>query len=265
MPVVIGVIVWSGLGLLRADFLYLTDGDVTAERLIEYEWFTGNVGTTISAEYLPKSEVPRLWTGPDDLSGIEPLVWPRSGVAISAEIIALLAIIITLAATIYYRAIAPKHLLWVAACLLLLGVMARFSAEPAWLNNPLDTRTWDFAQKAYLHHAPNGIEFENGAILSGYSWEYAPITTVSDYALFVTLHWEKGSGEAAIDLVSPAIHRATAEYPVPVYASQTHAIRRGAVTYEFDIDPVEMASVKMVPQLRIEGAKGGYRVWLVAW
>ena len=47
---------------LRTDHLILTDADVTAERLAQYEWFTGNIGTTVSAEYLPPAAVPRPWT-----------------------------------------------------------------------------------------------------------------------------------------------------------------------------------------------------------
>ncbi len=35
---------------------------MTAERLAQYEWFTGNIGTTISAEYLTPAAVPRPWT-----------------------------------------------------------------------------------------------------------------------------------------------------------------------------------------------------------
>ena len=47
---------------LSTDHLILTDADVTAERLAQYEWFTGNIGTTISAEYLTPAAVPRPWT-----------------------------------------------------------------------------------------------------------------------------------------------------------------------------------------------------------
>ena len=47
---------------LHPDHLILTDADVTAERLAQYEWFTGNIGTTISAEYLTPAAVPRPWT-----------------------------------------------------------------------------------------------------------------------------------------------------------------------------------------------------------
>lgn len=49
----------SSLGQLRPHFLTLTNPDVTPERLAQYEWFTGNIGTTISAEYLPPAARPR--------------------------------------------------------------------------------------------------------------------------------------------------------------------------------------------------------------
>lgn len=39
--------------------------DVTPETLQFYEWFSGNIGTTIRAEYLPVTAQPRPFTGPD--------------------------------------------------------------------------------------------------------------------------------------------------------------------------------------------------------
>ncbi len=56
------VLLLAALLGLRTDHLILTDADVTAERLAQYEWFTGNIGTTVSAEYLPPAAVPRPWT-----------------------------------------------------------------------------------------------------------------------------------------------------------------------------------------------------------
>ncbi len=55
------VLLAAGLLGLRPDVLPLTDADVTAERLAQYEWFTGNIGTTISAEYLTPESLPRPW------------------------------------------------------------------------------------------------------------------------------------------------------------------------------------------------------------
>lgn len=56
------VLLAAGLLGLQTDALSLTDADVTAERLAQYEWFTGNIGTTISAEYLTPESLPRPWT-----------------------------------------------------------------------------------------------------------------------------------------------------------------------------------------------------------
>ena len=56
------VLLAAGLLGLRVDHLILTDADVTAERLAQYEWFTGNIGTTVSAEYLTPESSPRPWT-----------------------------------------------------------------------------------------------------------------------------------------------------------------------------------------------------------
>ncbi len=56
------VLLLAALLGLRTDHLILTDADVTAERLAQYEWFTGNIGTTVSAEYLPPAAAPRPWT-----------------------------------------------------------------------------------------------------------------------------------------------------------------------------------------------------------
>ncbi|MGB1253212.1 MAG: hypothetical protein ACPG8W_21545, partial [Candidatus Promineifilaceae bacterium] len=56
------LMVWSAFAGLRVDFLGLADEDISAESLAQYEWFTGNIGTTISAEYLPLAVQPRPWT-----------------------------------------------------------------------------------------------------------------------------------------------------------------------------------------------------------
>lgn len=52
----------ASLGALRPEFLTVGDDDITAETLAQYEWFGGNIGTTISAEYLPHTVVPRPYT-----------------------------------------------------------------------------------------------------------------------------------------------------------------------------------------------------------
>jgi hypothetical protein len=47
---------------LETDHLLLADEDITPQRLAEYEWFTGNIGSTVSAEYLPPTVQPRPYS-----------------------------------------------------------------------------------------------------------------------------------------------------------------------------------------------------------
>jgi len=47
---------------LRPDFVSLSTADITPGNLQLYEWFSGNVGTTIRYEYLPRAVQPRLYT-----------------------------------------------------------------------------------------------------------------------------------------------------------------------------------------------------------
>ncbi len=54
---------------LRPDFIPITDADVTAERLQTYEYFTGNIGTTIRYEYLPKWTQPRPYSSEEFIRG----------------------------------------------------------------------------------------------------------------------------------------------------------------------------------------------------
>ncbi|MEM7111685.1 MAG: 6-pyruvoyl-tetrahydropterin synthase-related protein [Chloroflexota bacterium] len=56
------VLTIASLATLETDHLILTDADITAEKLVQYEWFTGNIGTTVSAEYLPHNVIPRPYT-----------------------------------------------------------------------------------------------------------------------------------------------------------------------------------------------------------
>ncbi|MFO7537118.1 MAG: hypothetical protein R6X32_03560, partial [Chloroflexota bacterium] len=59
VPALCLLLVVGGLGRLQTDHLYLTEADITAESLAHYEWFSGNIGTTVSAEYLPHTVQPR--------------------------------------------------------------------------------------------------------------------------------------------------------------------------------------------------------------
>ncbi len=62
VPVSIILMFVATLGRLELDFLTLTDEDVTIEKLALYEWFTGNIGSTVSAEYLPDTVQHRPFT-----------------------------------------------------------------------------------------------------------------------------------------------------------------------------------------------------------
>ncbi|MBE2222292.1 MAG: hypothetical protein IAF02_12165, partial [Anaerolineae bacterium] len=64
VPLLSGVLMLAALGNLQTDHLLLTDADVTARKLAEYEWYTGNIGSTVSAEYLPPTVQPRPVTSP---------------------------------------------------------------------------------------------------------------------------------------------------------------------------------------------------------
>jgi hypothetical protein len=62
VPVAIGLLLVASLAGLETDHMALSDADVTSRRLAEYEWFTGNIGSTVSAEYLPPTVQPRPYT-----------------------------------------------------------------------------------------------------------------------------------------------------------------------------------------------------------
>ncbi len=61
----------AGLGALHLDFVPIGDGDITPQRLQWYESFSGNIGTTIRYEYLPRWTTPRPYTS-DILLGRTP-------------------------------------------------------------------------------------------------------------------------------------------------------------------------------------------------
>ncbi|RMG95763.1 MAG: hypothetical protein D6706_11525 [Chloroflexi bacterium] len=62
-PITAVLLLLAAFGNLRTDHLPLTDADITPEKLAQYEWFTGNIGSTVSAEYLPPTVKPRYYTG----------------------------------------------------------------------------------------------------------------------------------------------------------------------------------------------------------
>ena len=67
LTLLVGVIgltlVAAALILLHPDYLPVRADEITPARLQLYEAFSGNIGTTIRAEYLPRTLIPRPYTG----------------------------------------------------------------------------------------------------------------------------------------------------------------------------------------------------------
>ncbi len=72
---------------LRPDYLPIRADEITPARLQLYEAFTSNIGTTIRAEYLPRTVMPRPYIGP---ALIDPALPPQAivanGVATSTQL-----------------------------------------------------------------------------------------------------------------------------------------------------------------------------------
>ncbi len=78
----------SGLALLRVDRLPLRAEDITPERLMLYETFSGNIGSTIRYEYLPREMVPRPYTSGVQLNdGRKPAPLALEGALRSASLL----------------------------------------------------------------------------------------------------------------------------------------------------------------------------------
>lgn len=81
------ILVASMLLPLQPDYLPIRADEITPDRLQLYEAFTSNIGTTIRAEYLPRTVTPRPYTG---LALIDPSLPPEaiaaSGVAASTQL-----------------------------------------------------------------------------------------------------------------------------------------------------------------------------------
>jgi hypothetical protein len=56
------LLIGSALGDLRPEWMSIGEGDITAERLRLYEYFTANIGTTVRWEYLPRTVETRPFT-----------------------------------------------------------------------------------------------------------------------------------------------------------------------------------------------------------
>jgi hypothetical protein len=74
------LLLWSTLAPLRPERLLIGPDDVTTTRLQEYETFTGNIGTTVRYEWLPKAVVPRPFTSDTVIEPqTSPAVFPLAG------------------------------------------------------------------------------------------------------------------------------------------------------------------------------------------
>lgn len=67
------LVILSAAVSIQPTYLYISDADVTPQRLILYEAFTGNVGSTVRAEYLPQAASPRPYAGEALWSDAAPL------------------------------------------------------------------------------------------------------------------------------------------------------------------------------------------------
>jgi len=56
---IVTLAVWGGMRGLSLDRVHITPNDITPRRLMLYETFSGNIGTTIRHEYLPRLMVPQ--------------------------------------------------------------------------------------------------------------------------------------------------------------------------------------------------------------
>jgi hypothetical protein len=63
VPVSVALIA-SALFTLHHEYLPVRSDEITPDRLQLYEAFSGNIGTTIRAEYLPRTTIPRPYAGP---------------------------------------------------------------------------------------------------------------------------------------------------------------------------------------------------------
>lgn len=325
VPLLVILLIVTSLLNLRLDFLDIGDEDITAEALAEYEWFTGNIGSTVSAEYLPASVIPRpftsSWLNGDNrdalqilegelvaadlidrrttrqewlLESASPLtavtyptlywpgweaevdgeaieIWPAPGSGMIAmelaagihqvvitltrtpvrwlgELISLAALIIVVALLVWSR---RGKLMWkiplaglgIIFLILVLGRVWPGSTSPE------GDLSWDFPQLAYLHHAPDGIAFSDGAILGSYSYDREEAEAGENVR--ITLLWDQPPDAiVSIDLATPAVNRFS---DTPLVATQT--LESNSKQVEFDLNiPGNAPAGLFLPRLIIAGA-----------
>ena len=292
IPALIFILVYSSLGLVQTDHLILTDADVTAEKLAQYEWFTGNIGTTVSAEYLPHTVEPRPYTsawlnsGERDkvvaMSGeieafellqreainqvwrvetavsstlrFDTLYWPGWTAKVDGKAVPIWAsagsglielevapgsheIELRLVRTMvrlwaewvsFFGVLVAIWLLWperrpkidlTYAFVVLIGLLVlRLWLSP---QEPVENNTlnWDFAQMGYLHHAPSGVLFENGAFFNRYQIDQTVVT--AGETITIRLGLGGNASDVTVSLTSPAANRPEFDPTAPILVSQT--------------------------------------------
>lgn len=324
VPAVVIVLILSSLIDLKLDFLSLSDRDVTSEYLAQYEWFTGNIGSTVSAEYLPSTVIPRPYTSnwlntgvrntvqvlsgelissemvergttkqrwqftaaPDGVTNTIPTIeWPewtasveQESVAVNAasgsglieshlffgeqelnlaltktpirwlgELAALAGLVVLIGFLRPWRFVSRKLILLIGAILLMMVIIARFWPEKIYADDDL---TWDFDQLAYLHHAKDGLTFENGAALDSY--QYSADQVNAGEQLTITLNWKESAvSEATIAFATPAINR---HENAPPLVSLTSPVRTGLVPYQIQI-PENAPKGLYIPRLTMADAQ----------
>lgn len=325
VPLIAGLLLLTALAGLQTDQLQINDRDVTTERLAEYEWFTGNIGSTVSAEYLPPTVQPRPFTSrwlnegsrfdvqalngelgdwqqvtrqaasqewrlvvasPEATVILPTLYWPgwqaaidgqpallepapgsglmmikvpagqhtlslrlsRTPVRLVAEILALGAGLFVVWLIRPPRGWRPGlRLASAVAAIVILLLVARLWSDPALSADDLN---WDFAQMGYLHHAPQGVAYDNGASLLNYTYSHEEIGGGQELA--VTLNWQPGSsGQAQVALVTPASNR---HEGAPVLVEQTQSLVGPTSVFRLAI-PQNSPAGLYVPRVTIAGAK----------
>lgn len=296
---------------LRVDPLPVRDADVTPLRLAQYEWFTGNIGATVSAEYLPHAVQPRPYTsawlnrgerdavqalsgeatarlqsrqatrqswqvhvsGEQALLEFPTLYWPgwqarldgapvpisaapgsgliavelpagehslqlalaRTPLRLAAELLSLAALLVLgvllLGNARRLLACARRRRRLLLAPVVFVIVAVFISRLPLGLaaGAPTPNFNWDFAQMGYLHRAPHGVPFADGARLAAYHFYPAPLA--AGQTLHVTLIWEGDfapGAQATLSLTTPAANRFA---HAPPLASATQPLRRGEISY----------------------------------
>ena len=329
VPALCLLLLGSGLGNLHTDHLSLTDADITAESLAQYEWFSGNIGTTVSAEYLPHTVQPRPYTsswletgerhrlqvlagdvGETAVTSLQStrqqwhievdsaaatlvlptLHWPgwaaqvagepveirpspgtglimldlpqgrheltvqlnRTPVRQAAELVSLLSLLLWLWWFNPWAWLRRwRRPLLAGTLILILASAGLHSCSRSPL--PPGTQSWDFAQLGYLHHAPDGIGFDNGAILHRYEYSQDEATPGTRLTIRLDLTAAPGT-PVTVGLATPAHPRPQPGGVTAPLASvaQTTTDQSGAgrVTLQLDL-PDTMPAGLYVPVLRV--------------